>query len=76
MSHELRIGTSGWNYASWRGVLYEPGVPQRRWLERYAEEFDTVELNASFYRLPSEAMIASLWAESAPLTSSVGSASA
>jgi len=53
MAHELRIGTSGWNYASWRGVLYEPGVPERRWLERYAEEFDSVELNASFYRLPS-----------------------
>jgi uncharacterized protein YecE (DUF72 family) len=58
MPHELRIGTSGWNYASWRGVLYEPGVPQRLWLERYAEEFDTVELNASFYRLPSSEQFA------------------
>ena len=35
---------SGWNYADWRGVLYPPGCPQRKWLARYAEEFDTVEL--------------------------------
>jgi uncharacterized protein YecE (DUF72 family) len=53
MAGDLRIGTSGWIYQSWRGVLYEAGVPQRLWLERYAESFDTVELNASFYRLPS-----------------------
>ncbi|MFQ5877994.1 MAG: DUF72 domain-containing protein [Acidobacteriota bacterium] len=49
---QVRIGTSGWNYPAWRGVLYERGLPQRAWLERYAETFDTVELNASFYRLP------------------------
>jgi uncharacterized protein YecE (DUF72 family) len=65
MPHELRIGTSGWNYASWRGVLYEPGVAQRRWLERYAEEFDTVELNASFYRLPASEQFAA-WKERTP----------
>jgi uncharacterized protein YecE (DUF72 family) len=49
----IRIGCSGWNYADWRGVLYPKGCPQRRWLARYAEEFDTVEVNATFYRLPS-----------------------
>jgi uncharacterized protein YecE (DUF72 family) len=65
MPHEIRIGTSGWNYASWRGVLYERGVAQRRWLERYAEEFDTVELNASFYRLPSAEQFAS-WKDRTP----------
>ncbi len=48
----LRVGTSGWQYADWRGVLYPPGVPQRRWLAAYAERFDTVESNAAFYRLP------------------------
>jgi uncharacterized protein YecE (DUF72 family) len=53
MVRELRIGTSGWDYQSWRGVLYESGLPHRLWLERYVESFDTVELNASFYRLPS-----------------------
>jgi uncharacterized protein YecE (DUF72 family) len=48
----IRIGCSGWNYADWRGVLYPPGCPQRQWLERYAEAFDTVEVNNTFYRLP------------------------
>ncbi|WP_242395758.1 DUF72 domain-containing protein [Anaeromyxobacter oryzisoli] len=48
----LRIGTSGYNYPHWRGVLYPPGVPQRNWLPVYASTFDTVELNATFYRLP------------------------
>jgi uncharacterized protein YecE (DUF72 family) len=46
------IGTSGWQYRDWRGRLYPPGVPQRRWLEHYAGAFDTVELNNAFYRLP------------------------
>ncbi|URM93372.1 DUF72 domain-containing protein [Actinomadura madurae] len=49
----MLIGTSGWNYADWRGVLYPPGLPQRRWLHRYSEVFDTVENNNAFYRLPS-----------------------
>ena len=50
--HAIRVGCSGWNYPDWRGVLYPAGCPQRRWLERYAEVFDTVEVNATFYRLP------------------------
>ncbi len=65
MAGELRIGTSGWTYRDWRGVLYEPGCPQRRWLERYAESFDTVELNASFYRLPSAEQFAA-WKRRTP----------
>ncbi|MGB3229354.1 MAG: DUF72 domain-containing protein [Mycobacterium sp.] len=48
----IRIGTSGWSYRDWVGVLYEPGLPASRWLQRYAAEFDTVELNGSFYRWP------------------------
>jgi uncharacterized protein YecE (DUF72 family) len=48
----IRIGCSGWNYTDWRGVLYPPGCPQRKWLARYAEVFDTVEINNTFYRLP------------------------
>ena len=48
----IRVGCSGWNYADWRGVLYPPGCPQRKWLRRYAEVFDTVEVNNTFYRLP------------------------
>ncbi|MBO0829022.1 MAG: DUF72 domain-containing protein [Streptosporangiales bacterium] len=48
----LHVGTSGWQYKDWRGVLYPEGVPQRLWLERYAECFATVESNNAFYRLP------------------------
>ena len=47
----VRIGCSGWNYASWRETFYPPGLPARRWLEHYATLFDTVEVNATFYRL-------------------------
>jgi uncharacterized protein YecE (DUF72 family) len=47
----IRIGCSGWVYRSWRGVLYPDGLPQRRWLERYAEVFDVVEINSTHYRL-------------------------
>jgi uncharacterized protein YecE (DUF72 family) len=50
-SHPVWIGCSGWSYESWRGGLYPDGLPARRWLERYAEVFDTVEVNATFYRL-------------------------
>jgi uncharacterized protein YecE (DUF72 family) len=49
----MMIGTSGWQYRDWRGGLYPPGVPQRRWLEQYAAQYLTVENNNSFYRLPS-----------------------
>lgn len=48
----VHIGTSGFMYRDWRGVLYPPKLPARAWLPRYAELFDTVELNATFYRLP------------------------
>jgi uncharacterized protein YecE (DUF72 family) len=48
-----RIGCSGWNYASWRhGVFYPERCPARLWLDFYARHFDTVEVNATFYRLP------------------------
>ncbi|MGW2559691.1 DUF72 domain-containing protein [Streptomyces sp. NPDC001514] len=46
------IGTSGWQYKDWRGVLYPDERPQRLWLEEYAEHFVTVENNNAFYRLP------------------------
>jgi len=53
---KIRVGTSGYVYKHWRNLLYE-GVPPSRWLERYAQVFDTVELNATFYRLPSASMV-------------------
>ncbi len=58
----IRIGTSGWTYKHWKGDFYPQDVPQRRWLEYYAEHFDTVELNASFYHIP-KASTAQGWAE-------------
>ncbi|KAB8190158.1 DUF72 domain-containing protein [Nonomuraea phyllanthi] len=59
------VGTSGWQYAHWRGVLYPQGVPQRLWLERYAEEFPTVESNNAFYRLPTPEVFAA-WRDRTP----------
>jgi uncharacterized protein YecE (DUF72 family) len=47
-----RIGCSGWEYGHWRGNFYPEEVARGRWLEHYARTFDTVEINASFYRLP------------------------
>ena len=61
----VRIGCSGWVYRDWRGVLYPEKLPQRRWLERYAEVFDTVEINNTFYRLPSRDAVAA-WAATTP----------
>ncbi len=45
---------SGWSYEHWTGVLYPPKLPAAQRLRRYVEEFDTVELNASFYRWPKD----------------------
>jgi hypothetical protein len=45
----VHIGTSGWQYAHWRGRLYPERLPQRLWLEDYAEHFSCVEVNATFY---------------------------
>jgi uncharacterized protein YecE (DUF72 family) len=50
------IGTSGWNYREWRSSFYPAGLPSNRWLAYYAGRFDSVEINYSFYRLPSEDM--------------------
>ena len=52
----IRVGTSGYVYAHWKHLLYE-GIPAAQWLERYAQVFDTVELNATFYRLPTASMV-------------------
>ena len=51
----IRIGTSGWSYDHWTDVLYPPKLPVSKRLSRYVEVFDTVELNASFYRWPRDA---------------------
>jgi uncharacterized protein YecE (DUF72 family) len=59
------IGTSGWSYEHWAGDFYPPGLPARERLAYYASRFPTVEINATFYRLPSESMVRS-WRERVP----------
>ena len=62
----LRIGTSGYQYDHWRGSFYPEDLPKRRWLERYVSAFDTLEINNTFYRLPSAEVFAS-WRRQAPM---------
>ncbi len=62
----IRIGTSGWSYDHWTDVLYPPGLPAAKRLARYVEEFDTVELNASFYRWPRDEAFAG-WRQRLPV---------
>jgi uncharacterized protein YecE (DUF72 family) len=61
----IRIGTSGWSYPHWRGTFYPEGLKQKAELAFYMEHFNTVELNNSFYRLPTTATFAN-WAAAAP----------
>src|SRR3546814_7068828 len=65
MTGRARVGCSGWSYKEWRGVVYPADAPARRWFELYAERFDTVEINNTFYRLP-EASTVEGWAAQAP----------
>ena len=62
----MRIGCSGWNYRDWRERVYPQGMPARRWLQHYATLFDTVEVNTTFYRLPSRDAVANWAAETPP----------
>ena len=48
------IGTSGWHYDHWAGPFYPPGVERKRWLDFYAQHFQTAEINNTFYQLPTE----------------------
>jgi uncharacterized protein YecE (DUF72 family) len=60
------VGCSGWNYDHWRnGVFYPPRMPPREWLGFYAKHFDTVEVNATFYRLPKRDVVAN-WVRQSP----------
>ena len=60
-----RVGCSGWIYRHWRGPVYPESLPQKRWFEHYAGLFGTVEVNNTFYRLPTEAAVEG-WAAQAP----------
>jgi uncharacterized protein YecE (DUF72 family) len=61
----IEIGTSGWSYGHWDGVLYPAAMPPAHRLAIYTQHFATVELNASFYRWPSDATFAS-WRQRSP----------
>jgi uncharacterized protein YecE (DUF72 family) len=61
----LRVGCSGWSYESWRGRFYPQKLSPARWLEIYAESFDTVEVNATFYRLQKRPAVEH-WVEATP----------
>jgi len=61
----IRIGCSGWQYQHWRGDFYPARLPASQWLEYYAQRFDTVEINNTFYRLPDATTFAA-WARRAP----------
>jgi len=60
------IGTSGWHYDHWRGEFYPKDMAKSRWLEFYSRHFTTVELNNSFYRLPSDKAFVN-WRDSSPI---------
>jgi uncharacterized protein YecE (DUF72 family) len=59
------IGTSGWSYRSWERTFYPSGVPNSRHFEFYATRFPTVEINLTFYRLPTLNMVQN-WRDKAP----------
>jgi uncharacterized protein YecE (DUF72 family) len=61
----VHVGCSGWNYRSWRERFYTPGTPVREWLSSYAERFETVEVNTTFYRLIARTAVEH-WVEQTP----------
>ncbi|HOV93752.1 MAG TPA: DUF72 domain-containing protein [Spirochaetales bacterium] len=63
--NSIRIGTSWWNYEDWRGLFYPETLPKDKWLEFYAQNFDTIEVNATFYH-EMRASTYEKWRESTP----------
>jgi uncharacterized protein YecE (DUF72 family) len=61
----LYVGTSGYAYKEWKGTFYPKGLPDKQMLRYYSEQFRTVEINNTFYRLPKAAMLQS-WADTVP----------
>jgi uncharacterized protein YecE (DUF72 family) len=62
---QIHIGTSGWSYKEWKGSFYPEKLPAEEMLRFYSSRFATVEVNNSFYRIPSERVLAG-WAEQVP----------
>ena len=61
----IHIGTSGWHYDHWRGPFYPEDLPQANFLDFYQQKFQTVEINNSFYRLPTEKALID-WRQTVP----------
>jgi len=61
----IHVGTSGFNYPEWRGTFYPEGFPAKKMFEYYAQRFRTVEINATFYRMPTP-KLTTAWLEQAP----------
>ena len=61
----VRVGTSGYNYPEWKGSFYPEDMKPARMLPYYAERFSTVEINATFYRMPTAATVEG-WANAVP----------
>jgi hypothetical protein len=62
---DLRLGTSGYQYDHWKGTFYPADLRKDDWLARYATRFSTVEINATFYGLPTESTVAA-WRDAVP----------
>ena len=62
---EIQIGAQGWNYKGWVGPFYPRGTPDKDMLRQYAKVFDTVELDSTFYAIPSEHSVR-LWMDRTP----------
>lgn len=65
LTQQIRLGCSGWQYRHWRGDFYAAELAQKHWFAHYAVQFDTVEINNSFYRLPPPETFAK-WRDQAP----------
>jgi len=62
----IEVGTAGYSYADWRGPFYPPGLPQSQMLEHYARRFSAVELDFTYYRMPSLRTMASMVRRTGP----------
>ncbi|WP_089320616.1 DUF72 domain-containing protein [Pontibacter ummariensis] len=65
MEQKIHIGTSGWHYKHWMGTFYPPEVKQKGFTDYYLRFFSTVEVNNSFYRLPTPETFAN-WRSATP----------
>lgn len=65
MTRHLCVGTSGFNYKDWKEIFYPKGTPQKQWLTYYAQHYNTVEINATFYRYFARSVFAR-WRDATP----------